>query len=669
MADKPTRKQAEKETSRLREEIRDHNYRYYILDSPIITDREWDRLFRRLEELEAMFPDLVTPESPTQKVGAPPLTEFGTVEHTVPMLSLQNAFDADEVSEFDGRVRKLLETECIEYVAEPKMDGLAVQLVYRGGVFARGATRGDGRVGEDVTVNLRTIKSLPLKLRGKHPEEVVVSGEVYMSKKDFAALNRRREDEGEPLFANPRNAAAGSLRQLDSSITRSRNLRIFLYSLSSAGAARFESQYDALEAMKEWGLPVNKEIEVFDCIDKAIEFHSRLEHERKHLDYEIDGVVIKVNSFEEQEALGQIARSPRWAIAFKFEPEQATTVVKDIVVQVGRTGALTPVAVMEPVQVGGVTVERATLHNQDEIDRKDVRVGDTVIVQRAGDVIPEVVGPLKEKRSGREKKFRIPKKCPVCGTRVYREPDEAVARCTNISCPAMIKQTIKHFAGKAAMDIDGLGSKIVDQLVDKEVVHTVADLYSLTMDDLVKLERLAEKSAQNLMDAIEKSKQTTLPRLIYALGIRHVGEQVARVLASRFNTIEELEKATVEQLVEVDEIGPRIAESIVNFFGEPRNGEVVDSLLSRGVEYGKARKQAPGPLAGKVFVFTGSLETMKRGEAKKLVEDRGATAASSISKRVDYVVAGADPGSKLDKAKELGLKIIDEDEFKKMISR
>jgi len=669
MADKPTRKQAEKEIRRLREEIRDHNYRYYVLDSPVISDREWDRLFRRLQDLEAMYPDLVTPDSPTQKVGAPPLEEFGTVEHAVPMLSLQNAFDADEVAEFDGRVRKLLEKDRIEYVAEPKMDGLAVQLVYRDGVFARGATRGDGREGENVTVNLKTIKPLPLKLRGGPGGELVVSGEVYMSKKDFAALNRKREDEGEPPFANPRNAAAGSLRQLDSSITRSRNLRIFLYSIGSAGGARFKSQYEALEAMKTWGLPVNREIEVFDCIDKAIEFHSRLEHDRKNLDYEIDGVVIKVNSLDQQEALGQISRSPRWAIAYKFEPEQATTVIKDIVVQVGRTGALTPVAVMEPVQVGGVTVERATLHNQDEIDRKDVRVGDTVIVQRAGDVIPEVVGPVKEKRSGREKKFKIPGKCPVCGTSVYREPDEAVTRCTNISCPAMIKQTIKHFAGKGAMDIDGLGSKIVDQLVDKEVIQTVADLYSLTMDDLVKLERLAEKSAQNLIDAIERSKQTTLPRLIYALGIRHVGEQVARVLAGHFNMVDELEKATVDELVEVDEVGPRIAESIVNFFGEPRNRQVVENLLSRGVRYESAPKRAAAGLKGKVFVFTGSLETMKRGDAKRLVEDRGATAASSISKKVDYVVVGADPGSKLDRAKELGLKIIGEDEFKKMVSR
>ncbi len=669
MTAKPTRSQAEKEIRKLREEIREHNYRYYVLNAPVISDREWDRLFRRLQELESTYPDLVTPDSPTQKVGAAPLEEFGTVQHTVPMLSLQNAFDAAEISEFDKRVRKLLEKDSIEYVAEPKIDGLAVQLVYRDGLFVQGATRGDGQTGEDVTVNLRTIKPLPLRLRGKPPVELVVSGEAYMSKKDFAALNKKREEEGEPLFANPRNAAAGSLRQLDSSITRSRNLKIFLYAIGRAEDTEFGSQSESLEALRSWGLPVNKEIEVFDGIDEALEFHDRLEADRRKLDYEIDGIVLKVNSLSDQETLGQISRSPRWAIAYKFAPEQATTVVKDIIVQVGRTGALTPVAIMEPVQVGGVTVERATLHNQDEIDKKDVRVGDTVIVQRAGDVIPEVVGPVKQKRTGKEKKFKIPGKCPVCGTQVYRDPDEAVARCTNMSCPAMIKQTIKHFASKGAMDIDGLGSKIVDQLVDRELVRSVADLYRLTIDDFLSLERLAEKSSQNLIDSIDKSRRTTLPRFIYALGVRHVGEHVARVLSRRFSSINELEKATVPELMEIDEVGPRVAESIHNFFSEPRNKEVVDKLLSYGVRYEKtAARRALGSLEGKVFVFTGSLETMKRGEAKRLVEERGGTAASSVSKKVDYVVVGQDPGSKLDRARELGLEVISEEDFRRMVT-
>lgn len=669
MTAKPTRSQAEKEIKKLREEIREHNYRYYVLDAPVISDREWDRLFRRLQELESTYPDLVTPDSPTQRVGAAPLEEFGTVQHTVPMLSLQNAFDAAEISEFDKRVRKLLEKDSIEYVAEPKIDGLAVQLVYKDGLFVQGATRGDGQTGEDVTVNLRTIKPLPLRLRGRPPVELVVSGEAYMSKKDFAALNKKREEEGEPLFANPRNAAAGSLRQLDSSITRSRNLKIFLYAIGRAEGTQFGSQSESLEALRGWGLPVNKEIEVFDGIDKALGFHDRLEADRRKLDYEIDGIVLKVNSLSDQETLGQISRSPRWAIAYKFAPEQATTVVRDIIVQVGRTGALTPVAIMEPVQVGGVTVERATLHNQDEIDKKDVRIGDTVIVQRAGDVIPEVVGPVKQKRTGKEKKFKIPGKCPVCGTQVYREPDEAVARCTNMSCPAMIKQTIKHFASKGAMDIDGLGSKIVDQLVDRELVHSVADLYRLTIDDFLSLERLAEKSSQNLIDSINKSRRTTLPRFIYALGIRHVGEHVARVLSGRFSTINELEKATVPELMEIDEVGPRVAESIHNFFSEPRNKEVVDNLLSYGVRYEKpGARRALRSLEGKVFVFTGSLETMKRGEAKRLVEERGGTAASSISKKVDYVVVGQDPGSKLDRARELGLEVISEEDFRRIVT-
>ena len=669
MADKPTRKQAEKEIERLRAEIRGHNYHYYVLDAPLISDSEWDRLLRRLEELEGMYPDLVTPDSPTQKVGAPPLEEFGTVEHAVALLSLQNAFDAGEVAEFDKRVRKLLDTDEVEYVAEPKIDGLAVQLVYSDGVFQRGATRGDGRTGEDVTVNLRTIKPLPLRLMGQPPARLVVSGEVYMSRKDFAGLNRRREEEGEPLFANPRNAAAGSLRQLDSSITRSRNLKIFLYSIGRADGFEFATQVGALDALKAWGLPVNREIESFVGIDRALEFHDRLEAERKKLDYEIDGIVVKVNSLAEQEKLGQISRSPRWAIAYKFEPEQATTVIKDIVVQVGRTGALTPVAIMEPVKVGGVMVERATLHNQDEIDAKDIRVGDTVTVQRAGDVIPQVVGPVKEKRTGKEKRFKIPSKCPVCGTQVYRDPEEAATRCTNMSCPAKIKQTIKHFASKGAMDIDGLGSKIVDQLVDKEVIHTVADLYGLTMEDLTGLERLAEKSSRNLIDSIAASRQTTPARFIYALGMRHVGEHVAGVLAARFPAIEDLEEAGLEDLLEVDGVGPAVAESIRNFFGEKRNRDVVDKLIAGGVKLEKAAPgTGPGPLAGKVFVFTGSLSHMKRAEAKRLVEERGGTAASSVSKKVDYVVAGDEAGSKLDRARELGLEIISEDEFMKMIA-
>jgi len=667
---KPSKEAAAKEIEKLRREINYHNYRYYVLDSPVISDQEYDRLMRRLEELEKLYPELVTPDSPTQKVGAPPREEFGTVTHSVPMLSLQNAFSEEEVIEFDRRIKRLLGTNKVDYVAEPKIDGLAVEVVYRDGVYVQGSTRGDGYVGEDVTENLRTIRSLPLRLietKLPIPSLLEVRGEVYMSKKDFAELNRRREQQGEPLFANPRNAAAGSVRQLDPSVTASRKLNIFVYAVGRVEGIEFSRHSEVLDAFKSWGLRVNREIEICPSIEKAIEYHRHLEARRKDLDYEIDGIVLKVDRLDLQAELGEISRSPRWAIAYKFEPEQATTVIKDIIVQVGRTGALTPVAVMEPVHVGGVEVKRATLHNQDEIDRKDVRIGDTVIIQRAGDVIPEVVAVVKEKRTGKEKKFRIPDKCPVCGAEVYKDPDEAVSRCTNISCPARIKQSIKHFASKGAMDIEGLGSKLIDQLVDQGLVQTVSDIYHLKKSDLVNLERLAEKSAQNILDAIEKSKQTTLPRLIYALGMRHVGEHVARVLAESFPSIEALEKASLDELTSIREIGPKVAESIYKFFRQKQNQKVIKDLLASGVRFAQPRRKG-AKLEGKVFVFTGALQDFKRSEAKKIVEDLGGRVASSVSKKVDYVVVGEDPGSKLEEAKRLGIQTIDEATFKKIIS-
>jgi len=669
LVSKPSKKKAAEEIEELRKEINYHNYRYYVLDSPVISDQEYDRLLRRLEELEKMYPDLVTPDSPTQKVGAPPREEFGTVTHSIPMLSLQNAFSEGEVVEFDRRIKRLLGMSQIEYVAEPKIDGLAVELVYRNGVYVQGSTRGDGYVGEDVTDNLRTIRSLPLRLietKLPVPGLLEVRGEVYMSKKDFAELNRRREREGEPLFANPRNAAAGSVRQLDPSVTASRKLNIFVYAIGRAEGVEFSKHSEVLDSFRSWGLRVNREIRICDSIEKAIRFHQDLEARRKDLDYEIDGVVLKVNRLDLQGQLGEISRSPRWAIAYKFEPEQATTVIKDIVVQVGRTGALTPVAVMEPVHVGGVEVKRATLHNQDEIDRKDVRIGDTVIIQRAGDVIPEVVAVVKEKRTGKERKFRIPDTCPVCGADVYKDPDEAVSRCTNISCPARIKQSIKHFASKGAMDIDGLGSKLINQLVDRGLVTTVADLYRLKKSELAGLERLADKSAQNVIDAIEKSKQTTLARLIYALGIRHVGEHVARVLADSFDSIDAIEKASLDELTSIREIGPKVGESIYAFFRQKQNQKVIRDLVSAGVRFAPPRHATR--LEGKVFVFTGALHDYKRSEAKKIVEQLGGTVASSVSKKVDFVVVGEDPGSKLEEAQRLGIKIIDEATFKKIIS-
>jgi DNA ligase (NAD+) len=667
----PTRKQAEREIERLREEIDHHNYRYYVLDDPLISDQDYDRLMRRLEELEGIYPDLVTPESPTQKVGAPPREEFGTVRHSIPMLSLQNALTADELAEFDARVRRLLDSEPFQYVAEPKIDGLAVELVYRDGVFSQGSTRGDGYVGEDITENLRTVRSLPLRLIKKNkqvPSLLEVRGEVFMGKKDFARLNNKREAEGDPLFANPRNAAAGSVRQLDPSVTAGRNLDVFLYALGRVEGVDFKTHWEVLESFRAWGLRVNPEIRLCEDVQAAVDYHTGLEARRKDLDYEIDGVVLKVNSLDLQERLGQISRSPRWAIAYKFEPEQATTVIKDIRVQVGRTGALTPVATMEPVRIGGVEVKSATLHNQDEIDRKDVRIGDTVIVQRAGDVIPEVVAVVKEKRTGKEKRFKVPDRCPICGSHVYRDPEEAVSRCTNMSCPAIVKRSIGHFASKSALDIDGLGTKIIDQLVDTGLVKTVADLYRLTKEDLMGLERLADKSSENLLEAIEKSKQTTLPRLIYALGIRHVGEHVARVLAEHYRSMEGIEKADIEELTAIHEIGPKVAESINTFFTEQRNRAVVRDLMDQGVEYSRPTPATGGKLAGRVFVFTGALKGLTRSEAKGLVEDLGGRVASGISGKVDYVVVGDDPGSKLEQARKLGIETIDEETFRNITS-
>jgi len=671
LPDKPSKREAAKRIADLREKINRHNYRYYVLDSPVVSDQEYDRLMRRLEELERAWPDLVTPDSPTQRVGAAPSEEFGTVRHTLPMLSLQNAFDPEEVLEFDRRVKKLLERDQVEYVGEPKFDGLAVEAVYRDGLFVQGSTRGDGTTGEDVTQNLKTVRSLPLRLvgaAGKIPGLLEVRGEVYMAKRDFADLNRRREEEDEPVFANPRNAAAGSLRQLDPAVTASRRLDIYAYAVGSVAGRTFASHWETLQALKGWGLRVSPEIRVLPSVEAAVEFHGRILEARKRLPFEIDGVVLKVNSLADQEALGEVSRSPRWAIAYKFEPEQATTVIKEIVVSVGRTGALTPVAVMEPVQIGGVEVERATLHNQDEIDRKDVRVGDTVIVQRAGDVIPEVVSVVTGKRTGRERRFVIPGQCPVCGSKVYKDPEEAAARCTNLSCPAKIKETIFHFASRGAMDIEGLGGKLIEQLVDKALVSKVSDIYRLTRDDLLGLERMAGKSSDNLLAAIEESKTTTLDRLIYALGIRHVGDHVAYVLAEHFGSIEALEQAGVEELTSVREVGPVVAESVHAFFQQETNCKVLRELKAAGVAYPATARREPGKLSGKTFLFTGSLKHFKREEAKRLIEGLGGRVVSGISKKVDYLVAGEDPGSKLDEAHRLGVKTIDEADFKRLVS-
>ncbi|MCH8069443.1 MAG: NAD-dependent DNA ligase LigA [Candidatus Marinimicrobia bacterium] len=694
----------QKRLEKLRQQIEDHNYRYYVLNEPSISDSEYDALFRELQNLESEHPEFIAPDSPTQRVGAPPLEAFGTIIHRVPMLSLENAMNKEELYAFDERVRKILNSSKVNvmsneapritsllltselkelyaskeitYVAEPKLDGLAVELVYVDGKLTNGSTRGDGITGEDITRNLRTVKSIPLRLRFSlfdekekgSPSVVEVRGEIFIEKKGFIQLNKTRLDRGEPPFANPRNAAAGSLRQLDSSITAQRPLKFFCYELGYIEGKSFDSHEEALQTLKSWGLPVNPDIQVCQGIEKATKYYHELEEKRESLPYEIDGVVIKVNSEAERNKLGARSRSPRWAIAGKFKAQQATTIVVDIEASVGRTGAITPVAHLEPVNVGGVMVSRATLHNQDEIDRKDIRIGDTVLIQRAGDVIPEVIKVILDKRPNGTQPYRLPSTCPICGGDIIRPEDEAVARCQNISCPAQVKGRIEHFASKRSMDIDGLGYKLIDQLVDTGLIHNVADLYSLDVEKVSSLERMAEKSASNLINAIDSSRKTTLARFIYGLGIRNVGEHLATVLASEFKQLHALMNAELEQLQNIDEVGPIVAESIVKFFKSDDNINVIQQCLDSGIEL-----EPPPPdyssqkLSGTTFVFTGSLSSFSRNEAKMMVEAIGGHATNSVSKNTDYLVAGPGAGSKLTKAKELGTTILTEEEFLKLI--
>ena len=657
---------------KLREEIRKHDYYYYVLNQPIISDAEYDRLFRELQELEQKYPQLVTPDSPTQRVGAPPAEEFRPVRHALPMLSLQNCFTEEEFLDWDRRVRRLLGGEKPVYVCEPKLDGLSVELVYEDGVFTVGSTRGDGYTGEDVTQNLRTIKQVPLRLLSDEippPRLLEVRGEVYMEKEAFKRLNEERAKSGEPLFANPRNAAAGSLRQLDPGVTASRPLKLFCYALGRVEGIEIKSQEELLVTLPKLGFPVNPLWRRCETPEEAIDFYHELLERREELPYEADGMVVKVNDFAQREVLGEVSRAPRWAIAFKFPAEEATTRVLDIVVQVGRTGALTPVAILEPVEVSGVTVSRATLHNEDEVRRKDVRVGDWVVVRRAGEVIPEIVKSIPERRTGEEKEFKMPTRCPVCGGPVVRPPGEVVHRCENLSCPARIKESIRHFASRRAADIEGLVEKLVDQLVDKGLVRRISDLYHLTKEQLAALERMGDKSAQNLLEQLERSKGMSLARFIYALGIRYVGEHIAEVLAERFGSIDELARASYEELVEIPEIGPRIAQSIVDFFASEDNRRLIEELKAVGIDPRAERPKEKGPLAGKTLVFTGRLSDMTREEAKRLVESLGGKVASSVSRKVDYVVVGEDPGSKLDRARELGIPTLTEEEFKELVGR
>lgn len=661
------------QVAQLREKINDHNYRYYVLDEPSISDAEYDGLMRELMALEAADPTLITEDSPTQRVGAEPSSAFSEVVHEVPMLSLGNAFNEQEVADFDQRITKLLDVSSIEYVAEPKLDGLAISLIYQDGKLIQGATRGDGSRGEDVTANIRTIKSIPLTLRGKgYPETLEVRGEIYMDKEGFKRLNQKQEKSGGKVFVNPRNAAAGSLRVLDPNITASRPLTIYCYSVGKvAGGSLPDQHFQILQALKKWGLPVCPLIEIVKNVAGCISYYKKIEQQREGLTYEIDGVVYKVNHLAQQEELGFVSRAPRWAIAHKFAAEEAITTIRDIEVQVGRTGALTPVARLNPVFVGGVTVTNATLHNQDEIERKDVRIGDTVVVRRAGDVIPEVVRALPEKRPDDARFFEMPDQCPICGSEVIRPEGEAVSRCTGgLFCSAQQIGAIIHFASRRAMDIEGLGDKLVAQLVDDKLIKDVADIFTLQKEAIVNLERMGEKSAENLLQALDKSKSTVLDRFIYALGIREVGEATARALAMHFGSLEAVQQADQESLEEVSDVGPVVAENIFSFFQQPHNQEVIQKLLEAGIQWPaiEVQDKEAQSLNGQTFVITGTLETLSRQEAKEKLQALGAKVTGSVSKKTDYVVVGADPGSKAEKAQDLGIKIIDEQELFELLN-
>jgi len=636
----------------------------------VISDYEYDQLMEELKKLESEHPEYVTPDSPTQRVSGQPVEGFSSVKHKIPMLSLDNTYSSKELLDFDKRMKKFLGGEKPDYAVELKIDGVGVALIYENGRLVRGATRGDGTTGDDITSNIRTIKSIPLKLdianETKPLANCEVRGEVYMTRKGFEALNKEKAKKGEPLFANPRNAAAGSLRQLDPKVVSKRNLDVFLYTLSYTKEGGYKTHMECLEAMKKAGLKVNPNINKFSNIEDVIKYCDSWENKKETLDYETDGMVIKVESLEQQKRLGSTIKNPRWAVAYKFPPKQVTTKITDIVIQVGRTGALTPVAVLEPVELSGSTISRATLHNEDEIKRKDIRVGDTVFIEKAGEVIPEVIKPVKEKRTGKEKIFIMPKKCPVCNSDVVRPEDEAVSRCIGLSCPAQLKNSLHHFASRHAMNIDGLGPAIIDQLVDKKIVRDISDLYILKIDVLANLERMGEKSAQNLLDEINESKKNEFSRLLFGLGIRYVGRHIAKLLSENFSSIDEIMHAEKEKIEKIEGIGGIVAESIILFFRDEKNREIIEKLGKNGVSM-ESKVEKKGLLSGKRFVFTGILEKYSRAEAEGIVESLGGSFTSSVSENVDFVVAGKDPGSKYEKAKKLGIAIISEEEFDKLV--
>jgi DNA ligase (NAD+) len=671
----------------LRKEIALHNYYYYALDRPIISDEEYDALFRELERLEKAYPQFITPDSPTQKVGHPPLKEFKPFEHTTPMLSLENAMTEEELVQFDRRVRKGLEgfpepdlvtSDGMLYVAEPKIDGVAVEIIYENGVFVAGGTRGDGRVGEDVTPNIKTIRGLPLRLivfdgAPDPPPFLSVRGEVYMDKRDFQKLNEEQKARGLAPFANPRNAAAGSLRQLDSSITAQRSLKIFCYGIGGIEGISVTTHWEVLNLLKKWGLPVNPLSKPCGSIQDALDFAKWLRDQRQELPYEIDGVVIKVNHLAEQRHLGETTRSPRWAIAYKFSAYTAETKILNIRVQVGRTGVLTPVAELEPVSIGGVIVRNATLHNYDEILRKDIRIGDWVIVQRAGDVIPDVVEVIAERRTGEEREFVMPSSCPVCGSEVVRNPGEVAHRCSNPRCPARTKAAIIHFASREAMDIEGLGEKTVDLLVDVGLLKSIPDIYKIRKEDIVNLPGFGDLSAENLINAIEKSKHTTLDRFLFAIGIPYVGRYTARLIAERFGSMDAIMSASKEELMAIPGVGEKVAGAVCDYFADPNNREMVHDLLKLGVsieDTGRAGEREKGEtsfFSGKTVVFTGTLSSMTRDQAEDLVTKMGGKVSKNVSRSTDIVVVGENPGSKYQRAITLGIRVMQEPEFLELI--
>jgi DNA ligase (NAD+) len=669
MAAKPfSLKQTAQKIQKLRTGIKYHEKKYYVDNDPQISDYEFDMLIKELGKLEKQFPELITPESPTQRVGEQPITGFASIEHRTPMLSMDNCYNIEELREFEERIKRIIPGDKIEYVAELKIDGLGISTIYRDGKYFQAVSRGDGFRGDDVSLNVKTIRSFPLIIND--PSEIEVRGEVYLPFKSFQKINEERSKIEEPLFANPRNAAAGSLRLLNPKEVASRHLDVFLYSIFIEGKEQ-ASQWKNLKALRELGFKTNPSSRRCSNLEEVISFWEEWREKRESLDYDVDGVVVKVDSTEQQKLLGSTAKFPRWSISFKFPARQATTKIKDIVVQIGRTGALTPVAILEPVKLSGITISRSTLHNEDEIKRKDIRVGDYVLIERSGDVIPKVISVMKEKRTGKEKKFAFPSNCPVCHSSTFRPEGEAISRCENPSCPAKLKKSLLHFASRRAMNIEGLGIAVVDQLLEKKLVRNISDLYSLNFEDLANLERMGPKSSQNSLDEIEKSKQRDVSRLIYALGIRYVGERTAQALADYFKGIDSLAKVSLDELIQIEDVGPKVGESIVFFFKQPENIELINKLKEAGLNFSsiKEKRKSERPLAGQIFVLTGKLSDLSREEATEIIESLGGTVSSSISSKTTYVVVGDSAGSKLKRALKLGIPTLEEKEFLKLIKK